>query len=317
MKRLMVAIVFVLAVSVQLFSQEYQYVPFPDSGAVWSEVYFVHDENSDEKTSYECFAVNGEDTIINGQSYTKVYYFKDSIFNKATATCVGGIREDSLKRIYYNGEQIHFLKPNLRRTAQEDEIILFDFGIELGDTIDFFFNTYSPGEDRFVISKIDTLEISGTLRKQYYFMHYEMHHWGFSWIEGIGSTRGLLFVSGEIPYSRNNRLICFFENEELVFHDPDYKDCFKGFVGVDEKEMKNSITLLPNPANNNEITFRFNDNRFETIMVYNKNGQLVGSYQTESSKSLTIRLPQAFSGVYFYKAITGDGKFATGKFILR
>jgi len=315
MNKITATIVIVLAVSAQLTAQEYQYVPFPDSGVVWSEVYYVHDENSDEKTSYECFAVNGEDTIINGQAYTKVYHFYDSVFNKNTATSIGGIREDSLKRVYYKGEQVHSLKPQLQYAKPEDEIILFDFNIEEEDTIDFV-NSDAPGMVKFIVSRIDTVEFSGVLRKQFFFKDYDSSLWGFSWIEGIGSTRGLLFVSGTIPMSRNNRLICFFENKELVFHDTDYTDCFEGFVGIDERELNKKISLSSNPVKNNEITFNFYGSTFESILIYNLNGSLLGSYKVNSTNCQTIALPHLTPGIYLYKALTPNGIYASGKFVL-
>ena len=49
--------------------QEYEYVPFPTSDAIWSEIYRFSEINWQYPGYvYERFAVNGEDTIINGYS---------------------------------------------------------------------------------------------------------------------------------------------------------------------------------------------------------------------------------------------------------
>ena len=94
------------------FAQEYQYVPFLDSGAIWSEVYFPKSGELDPvKQIFERFTLSGEDTLINATSYKKLYLFYDSVFNLKTATYVGGIREDYQKRVYYIGDTIHWLKP--------------------------------------------------------------------------------------------------------------------------------------------------------------------------------------------------------------
>lgn len=317
MYKQIIAIVFVLSISANLLAQEYQYIPFPDSGVVWSEIYYSFSENAIDETAYECFALNGEDTTINGHMYTKVYHFYDSIFDKTKAVCVGGIREDSLKRVYYNGQQAHRLKPQLQYAKPGDEIILFDFGIEEGDTIKYIINSSAPGDAVYIVSKIKYINIGGILRKQFFFMNYEDDFWGFSWIEGIGSTKGLLFVSGDTPMTYNNQLICFFENDDQTYHNTEYKDCFEGFVEIDEMKIKNKVSLSPNPAINKEITFNFNGIRFEKVLIYNNNGSLIGSFPVKTFESLTILLPKTAPGIHYYKALTSNGKYALGKFIIQ
>jgi hypothetical protein len=312
-----ISLFFLLFITLQAFSQEYQYVPFPKTGAFWSERFYSHDEFDDEKTMNECFAVNGEDTIINDHTYTKVYYFQDSVFDKSTAYCIGGIREDSLKQVYYIGEQIHQLKPQLQYQESGVEIMLFDFGIEVGDTI-MEINSDAPREANLFVSRIDTIELGGVLRKQFFFKWYDDSHWGFSWIEGVGSTRGLLFVSGVIPYSFNNRLRCFFQDGELVYHNSEYDECFGDFVGVEDLELqKGNVIVQPNPVVNDLVVFNFRGCLIKFISIYNNSGSLVDSYAVNNSESVSLNFSQQNSGVYYYKAFTLAGEFVSGKFILR
>lgn len=298
-------------------AQEYQYVPFPKSGVLWSEIYYVHNETSEEKTCYECFALNGEDTLINGLAYSKVYHFFDSVFDENQAVCIGGIREDSLKRVYYAGEVIHSLKPSKIHSQPDGEIILFDFGVEIGDTIDYPINSDVPEYGIYFVNKIDTIMLGGTLRRQIHFKNYDDDIWGFTWIEGLGSTRGLLFVSGTIPYSRNNHLICFFQNDEMIYHFPVYPDCFPGYVGIDQRELNAQIIVAPNPVKNKEVRIDLNTSEFEKIQFFSPKGMLLATYPVESSKTITISLPQLDAGVYYYKAYTKSGRFTTGRFLLK
>ena len=51
-------------------AQEYQYVPFPDSNAVWSEFYW----SSEAPGIYNKYALFNEDTVINNITYHKLFH---------------------------------------------------------------------------------------------------------------------------------------------------------------------------------------------------------------------------------------------------
>jgi len=92
----------ILLLPLVAFSQDYKYIHFPDSGAIWSEIYQppINPDLTWPDPIYERFALNGEDTVINDTAYKKLYIFYDTTFNKNTATYIGGIREDSSKKIF-------------------------------------------------------------------------------------------------------------------------------------------------------------------------------------------------------------------------
>jgi len=317
MKRLTVAIVFVLAGTAQLFAQEYEYVPFPDSGAVWSEIFYCHDENAVDKTTYENFAVNGEDTLMSNQIYTKLYLFYDSIFNKATATCIGGIREDSLRRIYYNGIGIHRYKPNLECANENNEIKLFDFGLEVGDTVWSLNSGYSA--NGLIVSRIDTLLLGNSLRRKINFGYFDSFDpfWSFSWVEGIGSTRGLLYVSDETPMSYLNHLICYKQYDKTIFKSEFYNDCFPNLTGFSEKAFDNKVKIYPNPITNNEAKFVFNGLNVESISIYNEYGCFITSIDVRGLNNAIIPLTNIASGIYLYVIFTRHGNLVSGKFMVQ
>jgi hypothetical protein len=76
-----------------------EYVPFPVSEAIWTEVYDYGNEMT--PPSRERFILTGEDTVMNGFVYKKLYLFDQFVFDKDQAKYVGGIREDDHKRVYY------------------------------------------------------------------------------------------------------------------------------------------------------------------------------------------------------------------------
>jgi len=78
MKNLLLFFGLTFGVTAGTLAQEYKYVPFPDSGAIWSEVYYYGESSNFPDTSikppdYERFALSGEDTVINDVTYHKVY----------------------------------------------------------------------------------------------------------------------------------------------------------------------------------------------------------------------------------------------------
>ena len=218
---------------IHAFPQTYEYVPFPDSGAIWSEVYQppLDMYGNFPPPIFERFTVNGEDTIINETEYKKLYLFSDSVYNKPKAICIGGIREDENKRIYFKGDTvIHDFKPMIDFHNYE-EILLFDFSVNVGDTI---------GEGNFhdgawlIINKIDTIQVGEYLRKR---IHFQGLYW-IKWIEGIGSVKGLLFTTGDLPMNGlNNDVICFKQNEEILYFNVNYPECFPVLSGIETKKM--------------------------------------------------------------------------------
>jgi len=182
-------------------TQTYQYVPFPTGNTVWSEKSCICDGFCNV---YDKYIITGEDTIINNNNYKKLYLFFDSVFNSNNAFCLGGIREEN-KKIYYCGEQsfynnsINYYKPYFIDGCQNNEILLYDFSLNIGDTltnINYCFNTIDPnisGEMKIVVSDIDTLFFNNSCRKVFYFYETSGYTFYTYWIEGIGSNRGLLF----------------------------------------------------------------------------------------------------------------------------
>lgn len=308
MKKLFVLLILIIGTHPSLFSQEYQYVPFPDSGAIWSEVFYPeHSEGEIVPEIYERFALTGEDTLMNELHYKKLYLYYNSVFNKNESTCIGGIREDSLKKIYYKGERIHSFKPI------DNEIILYDFSLEIGDTI-YYFNFYNILY-RLIVEDIDTIQIGNSLRKKFTF-----NHWRSKWIEGIGSTRGLLFADrGDFfgpTIIEDNDLICFFQNDTLLYHSEWFSDCFPFQTNSIKVQTTTNFKVYPNPVADNTILFEWDNNKIESIDIYAINGKLIANINVIDKCRIEYSTIKLQKGVYFYKATTPDRMLQTGKFVI-
>jgi len=299
-----------------IFSQEYEYVPLPDSGAVWSEVYYFSEPDWPDTIvkppSYERFMVNGEDTVISDIVYKKLYLFYDSVFNKSEATCVGGIREDENKRIYFKSDKsVHELKP-MNWVYGYDEILLYDFSVNIGDSIKYINGV--PEENLLIVSTIDTVRIKDSYRKR---IHFHNYPW-LTWIEGIGSVKGLLFTSGPLPTNgAEGDLICFNQNGEILYFNNWYPDCFPVLTGIETKKNDlPGINIFPNPANDN-ITFSFGLQQLEQIQIMNCNGRMCGNFDVQLQQEFNLSVEKYQPGIYLYKAINNNGRIHAGKFVVQ
>jgi hypothetical protein len=290
-------------------TQTYQYVPFPTENAVWSEEYWFSSENKYSIHSYERFAINGEDTLINNKVYKKLYLFYDTIFNSNTAIYLGGIREEN-KKIYYLGDTVHQGKPLTDYYGFNQEILLYDFSLNIGDTLP----TVATTPCNFIISptfvtEIDTVLIGNKFRKVFKFNTY-----GVSWAEGIGNISifgdaGLLFCIAPHPTKGDwgNHLICFKQNDTIIYFNNNYSECMP--LNINENNVMNeNIVVSPNPATN-YLTIKSGIIQPFTFQLYNMQGTalLAGKTSNTQTELNVANLPR---GLYVLKIITNNQSVA-------
>ena len=93
-----------------VFSQES--FSFPDSNAVWSEIYYPPINNDGiPPPEFHQFGIFTEDTVIDGKEYKRLYHTRELDFYCKTSEPIGGIRKDSTGKVFYNGK---FSKWNLQ-----------------------------------------------------------------------------------------------------------------------------------------------------------------------------------------------------------
>ena len=127
MKKLTFLLILLL---ISIFSNSQTYYTFPDSNAIWSQV----SKNIYDGTIHKHrFGLYG-DTIINSKTYSKIYSLYDSTLIHPNSTYYAAIREDSLKRVY-----ILFVG--------FPEILLYDFSLNIGDTIWYDYGGWAGGAE--------------------------------------------------------------------------------------------------------------------------------------------------------------------------
>ena len=229
-----------------------------------------------------------DDTLIGGVRYTKVM---QTVNDVGTPTLAALLREEDGKVWEtYNGNS---------------EILLYDFTANVGDSLVCGYGDY------FVLDSISIEQIGGVDRKKFWFgLEYDFIGEPYAmetWIEGIGSDLGLLFCGSYFFCGGYYRALCFHQNGELVWQNPEYNACLITDVG---EILDNELTAYPNPAYN---LVRINGVEVAEVQVYNALGQLVKTFKNTNEIPVAA-LPQ---GVYLLRITDTDGKIYMNKITIR
>jgi hypothetical protein len=336
------AIVVLLGFSKLQSQGEYEYVPFPTSNATWHEAYSYYEGNR-----YEAYTITGEDTIMNDFTYKKLFFYYTAEFDPNSAKCIGGIREDENKRVYYRGEVVHYLKPSESAMGIYggglfgNEVLLYDFSLSVGDTLKAGNFTaplteyYDCGEC-LVVSSIDTVKVGNSYRKKFNFklgfwckdqtvissrQDLEGSYFGWlEWIEGIGHGLGLIYTSTAIPTGGSSWLNCFEHNSEMLYCSryPYPCNCFSNIISdglIDLKEK--NIKIYANQGTDKMIYFEFEDLRVDVIEIFNCEGILIEKFTVHNQPKFNFSAEKYPVGVYFYKVVTVDKREFKGKLIVK
>jgi|AntAceMinimDraft_17_1070374.scaffolds.fasta_scaffold01572_4 hypothetical protein len=192
-----------------------------------------------------------------------------------------------------------------------NEILLYDFNINLNDTLP---ETFVYNQSEFSIIIVDNID--SVLVNNIYLKRYHLDNAGFGQkylIEGIGSTLGLL--SPITPFfEQHYDLLCFKNNQdELYYFENDSTDCHLITDIKDEYFLMNNIHLFPNPAHN-RFTVENKLNRSILIEVYDPIGQRVKVTKGQNSMT-TINISDLRIGIYLVKISSEGIQIKTEKLI--
>lgn len=294
------------------FAQTNVYHPFPSDSAVWNVSY-------EDYWNYDClkysYSITG-DTAINSVTYHKIWQQGERFFmqtnsgpgpqvfctNQLTGTYSrykGAIREDIVQK------KVYFLPPSLSR-----DTLLYDFTLNVGDTVKGYFAMYDP----IVIKSVDSTLIGMQYRKTWNID--PMCGWGGPTpriIEGVGSIFGLLELPCGIEKS-SRTLLCFSENNKTLYPNYNGSSACTIINSVTEKEnIKNVVQIFPNPSNGKfQLTLNFLKGSTFEIMDVLGNTILKSEIKNETTE---MDLSDYKSGIYFVRITDSKGNFVVKKII--
>ena len=228
-----------------------------------------------------------DDTLIDGVRYTKVM---QTVNDVGTPTLAALLREEDGKvweRYLYGST----------------DVLLYDFTANLGDSLVCGYGDY------FVLDSISIEQIGGVDRKKFWFgLEYDFIGDPYAmetWIEGIGSDLGLLFCGSYYFCGGYYRALCFHQDGELIWQNPEYDAC----VITSVEEIKDKvISVYPNPAME---TVTIDGVEASEVQVYNALGQLVKTVQGSNEINVS-GLP---AGIYSIRVTMNDGNLFLNKII--
>ncbi|MCL2041011.1 MAG: hypothetical protein FWG84_03085 [Bacteroidales bacterium] len=166
------------------------------------------------ETEYVFF--DGE-SVVDGKTYKQVYACYDELHQYAYYS--GLMREENQKTYFIS-------------IYSDVECLMYDFSLEEGTSFEYedyykFMGVPSPPILLYV-NAVDYVEINGEMKKCIQLVLDDYHDYIVdTWIEGIGSMRGILypcytyFLAGVV-----RTFLCFFQDEELIYKNTEYEKCY-------------------------------------------------------------------------------------------
>ncbi len=268
------------------------YHPFPDSNAVWNIHYFATCLGAGGAEDYYSFKMQG-DTLMQTQTYHKLYipYVESTLSGVCfgsgySAGYQGALREDTAER------KVYFVPP-----GQPDEELLYDFTMEVGDTVQGYLTSFEP----VTVQEIDSVIVGNVYRKRWRINHC----YSIDIIEGIGNTYGMIVqIIPCITDMPDYVITCFSQNDQTLYPE-NVSSCIL-ITGVEMNEPQNQFTLYPNPANT-FVTLSAVEGltRNSDLQIHNAQGQLV-SHSTFDVQHSTFDISSLSSGIYFLTLDNGE-----------
>ncbi len=301
-----VLLVCAMAIAVPVKAQFNVYHPFPDSNAVWGMGSGCMDGQCGDGAYIQSYYEG--DTVMDGQYYhrvQKIYapYSNNGCCYPPDNLPAGYLREDTTAmRVYW------------RTQGLNEEILLYDFDVQVGDTLTGYMGSCDM---TWTVGSIDSILIDLNYRKR---INYEVSFdpgIQFSIIEGIGSTYGLT-TCPFVPFEMGIFLSCYTVDGDLLYppSGADMAACGDLTSAVDPHMALGSspLTCMPNPATD-RLVLQCDVSRLPLdVSVVDLTGVVHLRYVLNMANS-AIDISSLSSGVYFLHAVRRGTLVTTEMFI--
>jgi hypothetical protein len=282
-----------------------EYHPMPVSGASWDITrcwsFYPggwHDEYS--------IVSDGTDTVINGRTYQNLilitHHLPGTQHDSVYTHYLGGMREE--------GKQVFFISEYL--ALDTFERMLYDFNeVSVGDTI--FTQILTNGLTQFIphiVTGLDAVNVGGESHRRIS-LRDENGVFSESWIEGVGSSLGLVYASYWQLTDNSYDLNCFYKQHQLQYTNPnpEYQFCLAPLPDItcEQTTLVPPDDLLagrlyPNPVGD-YLTIE-TDDAFDAVIFFDSYGRKVMT----ASKEDHIYVGDLLPGLYVIRFVTNGKK---------
>ena len=232
-----------------------------------------------------------KDTVVFAKTFTM---YIDSSWNTGPYF----VREDTVAKKVY-------------RVKNNAEEILFDFSLQLGDSI-------KLGDNRFYkLISITQFNVNGGTRRAFKLCTYNSSGFPLSyedWLESVGNQNSPLRPFYELFSDPAFSINCNYQQDVQLFINGNANcPALPLSVGIINSAY-DQVTFYPNPFSN-QLTFSLADNKERTVSIYNFLGQQI--LKQQFTNSITLGTAQLANGIYFYELRNGNEIIKTGKIIKR
>lgn len=262
-------------------------VGFLDSTYRWTEVQYY-------PLGYSSFThtMSSTPTVMNGQTYYQVL--------SSSLPEGGQWHNETWLFLRYENQKLYAGYIN-------DEIMVFDYSLDVMDTF------YAEGAPSFVVLSVDSIELeNGEYRKRLRTRCTDDSAWGdwpVDWIEGLGSTAGIVQYSSMCAFDSGSELLCIWKDGDRIYTNPDLDSCWLHPVHTKDLDVLN-IQVNPNPVG---TTIYISDPEMHVTEaeVYDLFGRCV----SKTKETLTIAADQLHPGYYVLVLHLKDGQRVSSLFI--
>lgn len=271
---------------------------FGTVGSYWN---YGHDPHDGNGFGWDKIVIT-KDTLVNGK-----------IFKKLRRTYY---REQTLPPlIQFGGTYFFGLMQIENDSVFINDKLVFDFGVEAGDTIQVFAGFDADWEIGLAVDSITIISIDSHDYKKYYgnklCLGSEDPYEEFEAIETIGPT-GQDFFSWNTDGCILGGGTAFFgchKNGDFVY--PGGSDCEELLLATSDQDRKNAIEMYPNPAF--ERIILSHSELIQDITILNLNGSVIHQF-TKNSKKIELDINSLKAGIYLIEA-KSRGKTFINKFV--
>ncbi|MDR0940952.1 MAG: T9SS type A sorting domain-containing protein [Bacteroidales bacterium] len=249
-----------------------------NENSAWSTAILINTEDGGYRTDY-CF-FDG-DSVFNEKTYKKLFCYRDKEHSERFFE--GLMREENQKTYFF---------PSYWDDNRE-EILLYDFSLKQGDVFEIpvgvsLFPTPEIDMETVYVIQSDSVLVNNQFKKRLIFKT----KWGRqeTFVENIGWLySGLYPVRGSASV-----LLCFSQNNELVYKNPDISECY--YATSAQTIQADNCTVFPNPVSD-ILHISCVNNAIVRIEILDNTGRQVYSKTYRD----TIDVSSFTKGVYLLK----------------
>lgn len=300
LKQLHISIILLL-LAAGTFAQSHR---FADSTAQWNVLETQYSFSPVISWQTHILNISG-DTVLNNRSYQVVRYNGSSLLIPIEQNGYYYLRQDTIGKVYG------------LINADSAEYLIYDFSKQAGDSFTITVPSIWFNDIKVHIDSTANIFNGLTRKTQYVTVTTNLGVLNDIFVEGIGAINSFFATPGiEYTYfdGPDYNLLCFSEQANLVYHNPDYNTCTldSTWLSINETLTKNTAQVYPNPTSNAITVALSNNYRQALFTLSDLTGRMV-LQQPLAAGNTVVDITGISTGAYIYNITVSNQPAITGK----